>query len=234
MLDVLYEDNHCLVLNKPAGLLSQGDETGEPTVLETARSYLKVRYDKPGKVYLGLVHRLDRPTSGAILLARTSKAAARLSVQFREGSVEKVYWVVVEGQCPTDFGHWTDTLLKNERKNVVDVVPPGTPGGQRATLDFRVIERAQWACWLEVSPATGRGHQIRVQLASRGLPVVGDRKYGAKTKLSALDGKPRVALHAYQLTFMHPTRQEAIVVTAPVPADWPERWRGGSLGSPSS
>jgi 23S rRNA pseudouridine1911/1915/1917 synthase len=222
MLDVLYEDNHCLVVNKPAGLLTQGDATGEPTLVGAAGDYLKTKYAKPGNVFVGLVHRLDRPSSGVVLLARTSKAAARLSKQFREGKVEKVYWAVVEGACPA-AGVWSDTLRKDVRRNVVEVVEPGTEGGRLASLAFRVIDRKQGVCLLEIRPVTGRGHQIRVQLSSRGLPIVGDKKYGASTPLRAVDGKPRVALHARRLTFKHPTRPGAISVTAPAPADWP--WR---------
>src|SRR5436309_15999603 len=119
MLEILLEDNHCLAVNKPAGLLTQGDATGEPTLLDAARAYLKERYHKPGNVFVGLVHRLDRPTSGVVLLARTSKAAGRLSAQFRAGTIEKVYLAVVEGHCPEDSGEWTDALATDERRNVV-------------------------------------------------------------------------------------------------------------------
>jgi 23S rRNA pseudouridine1911/1915/1917 synthase len=230
MLDVLYEDNHCLAVNKPAGLLTQGDATGEPSLVDEAKDYLKRKYAKPGNVFVGLVHRLDRPASGVVLLARTSKAAARLSEQFRNGTVGKVYWAIVEGRCPLDEGEWADWLLKDEPRNVVQVVPPGTPGAQRATLGFRVIERRAGECWLEVRPVTGRSHQIRVQLASRGLPIVGDRKYGSRRLLRALDGRPRVALHARELNFSHPTGREAISVRAEVPADWPEPATGGRPG----
>jgi 23S rRNA pseudouridine1911/1915/1917 synthase len=233
MLDVVYEDNHCLAVNKPAGLLAQGDATGEPTALDEARSYLKAKYSKPGNVFIGLVHRLDRPTSGLLLLARTSKAASRLSEQFREGTVEKAYWAIVEGSCPADDGEWDDTLLKDERNNVVEVVPAGTPGGRHASLAYRVLGRSGGRTLMEVRPRTGRGHQIRVQLASRGLPIVGDRKYGAKSSVLAVDGKPRVALHAYGLTFSHPTRREAIVLTAKAPPDWPWPVRGASSGTHS-
>src|SRR3954471_3788402 len=126
MLDILYEDNHCLAVNKPAGLLAQGDATGDPTLVEEAARYLKTRYSKPGNVYVGLVHRLDRPTSGVVLLARTSKAAGRLAAQFREGTVKKVYRAIVEGTCPDESGTWTDTLWKDEGRNVVEVVAEGT------------------------------------------------------------------------------------------------------------
>jgi 23S rRNA pseudouridine1911/1915/1917 synthase len=233
MLDVLFEDNHCLAVNKPAGLLTQGDATGDPNLVDEARAYLKAKYAKPGNVFVGLVHRLDRPTSGVIVLARTSKAADRLSAQFREGTVEKVYWAVVEGRGPEQEGVWNDTLRKDERRNVVEVVDEGTAGGRPAALGYRVLGRSVRSCWLELRPLTGRSHQIRVQLAARGWPIVGDRKYGAKTTLRAADGGTRVALHARGLRFAHPTRQEAIALTAPVPADWPWPVPGGSSGSPS-
>jgi 23S rRNA pseudouridine1911/1915/1917 synthase len=221
MLDILYEDNHCLAVNKPAGLLTQGDATGDRSLVDLAGAYLKEKYQKPGNVYVGLVHRLDRPTSGVVVLARTSKAASRLAAQFREGEVEKVYWAIVEGVCPNDQGEWADTLLKDEQRNVVEVVPHGTPGGRDAALSYRVVERMGRTCRLEIRPVTGRSHQIRVQLASRGLPVVGDRKYGAVSTLIASDGKPRVALHARSLSFKHPTRDEVISLTAEAPKDWP-------------
>jgi 23S rRNA pseudouridine1911/1915/1917 synthase len=232
MLDILFEDNHCLAVNKPAGLLTQGDATGEPTLLDTARAYLKRRYHKPGSVFIGLVHRLDRPTSGVVLLARTSKAAGRLSEQFRRGTVEKTYWAVVEGHCSEDSGEWADRLIKDERRNVVRVAGRGAVGGLEALLAFRVLGRERESTTLELRPMTGRSHQLRVQLASRGLPIVGDWKYGASSQLLALDGHPRVALHARQLTFTHPTRGEAISVSAPVPADWPAS-RSGTTGRSS-
>jgi 23S rRNA pseudouridine1911/1915/1917 synthase len=227
MLHILFEDNHCLAVDKPAGLLTQGDVTGEPTLVDRAREYLRERYAKPGNVYVGLVHRLDRPASGVVLLAKTSKAAARLSAQFQRGTVRKVYWAVVEGSCPEDAGEWTDTLKKEEDRNLVRVVTTGTPGGQEARVAFRVLEHDTKTTLLELRPATGRSHQLRVQLASRGLPIVGDRKYGARSTLVALDGRPRVALHALELTFRHPTLREELSVTAPVPADWPARKRRG-------
>jgi 23S rRNA pseudouridine1911/1915/1917 synthase len=221
MLDVLFEDNHCLAVNKPAGLLAQGDATGDPSLLEEARAYLKARYRKPGNVFVGLLHRLDRPTSGVVLLARTSKAAGRLSAQFRAGTIGKCYWAIVEGAPREESGEWIDTLWKDEAKNVVHVVGQGTPGGQEARLSYRVLGRSARTSWLELRPITGRSHQLRVQLASRGLPIVGDRKYGAGSTLRAADDRPRVALHARSLTFTHPTRSEAISVSAPVPEDWP-------------
>jgi 23S rRNA pseudouridine1911/1915/1917 synthase len=233
-LDVLFEDNHCLAVNKPAGLLSQGDISGEPSLVEGVASYLKIRYQKPGNVYVGLLHRLDRPTSGVVLLAKTSKAAARLSDQFRSGTISKVYWAIVEGLPRDDEGEWIDRLEKDGRTNRVGVVAEESASGKEARVTFRVVERGERFSKLELRPGTGRGHQLRVQLATRGLPILGDRKYGATTRLTAGDGRPRIALHARTLTFIHPTRREAISVEAPVPADWPESssgWWGRSSGS---
>ena len=221
MLDVLYEDNHCLAVNKPAGLLSQGDETGEPSLVDLARDYLRVKYAKPGNVFVGLVQRLDRPTSGVVLLARTSKGADRLAAQFREGTVRKVYRAVVEGVPGEPEGEWADWLAKDEARNVVRVVDRGDPEGREAQVAYRVLGRHGATSTVELIPATGRGHQLRVQLASRGMPIVGDRRYGARSTLFARDGRPRVALHAFELAFRHPTRPETLVVTAPLPPDWP-------------
>ncbi|MDE2508811.1 MAG: RNA pseudouridine synthase [Planctomycetota bacterium] len=225
MIDVLYEDNHCLVVNKPAGILSQGDATGDLSVVDWAADDLKRRYAKPGAVYIGLVHRLDRPTSGVLLLARTSKAAARLAAQFADGSVEKRYWAVIEGGFDTDVGELIDGLRKDAARNVVDVVPAGTAGSLEARLEFRVLGRIGARTWLEVRPITGRSHQIRAQLAARGRPIVGDRKYGAKSSLRAVDGGARIALHARELTFEHPTRRVPITIVAPTPDDWPGECR---------
>jgi 23S rRNA pseudouridine1911/1915/1917 synthase len=229
MIEILFEDNHCLALNKPAGLLSQGDSTGDPSLLDLARDYLKVTYAKPGNVFVGLVHRLDRPTSGLVIVARTSKAASRLSEQFRDGLVEKTYHAVVEGTWPDAAGQWEDWLIKDERTNVVATANPQTPGAQRAGVQYRILDRQRRSMKVELRPSTGRGHQLRVQLASRGLPIVGDRKYGARSTLIALDGQPRIALHARSLRFKHPTRPEFLTLEAPFPADWPEP--DGSFGS---
>jgi 23S rRNA pseudouridine1911/1915/1917 synthase len=226
MLEVLYEDNHCIAVNKPAGVLTQGDATGEPSLLDAVRDDLKRRYHKPGNVYVGLVHRLDRPTSGVVLFARTSKAAGRLSAQFRAGAIEKLYWAIVEGQCPADSGEWVDRLWKDEHRNVVEAVPPGTAGARDARVAFRVLDRSSGSTMLELRPLTGRSHQLRVQLGSRGLPILGDRKYGGKARLLALDGQPRVALHARRIAFTHPTQPEVIEVVAEVSEDWPGSGRG--------
>lgn len=217
---VLHEDNHCLVVDKPAGMPSQGDESGDRSLVDWARDDLKRRHEKPGNVFVGLVHRLDRPVSGVVVLARTSKGAARLSEQFRQHSIEKLYWAVVEGSIAGDRHEWTDWLVKDEGRNRVRVEPPETPGAREATLSVRVLERGRRSL-LEIRPTTGRGHQIRVQLASRHLPIAGDRRYGARSTVPAADGGHRIALHARWLRFSHPTRAEAIECVAPEPPDWP-------------
>ncbi|QDV37928.1 RluA family pseudouridine synthase [Tautonia plasticadhaerens] len=214
---VLFEDNHCLALDKPAGMPTQGDDSGDPSLVDWAREDLRVRHRKPGNVFVGLVHRLDRPVSGVVLLGRTSKGAGRLSAQFREGTVEKRYWAIVEGAPEQDEGTWSDLLVKDERHNVVTV----GAGGKQAELSFRVLDRWRGRSLVEVRPASGRSHQIRVQLSSRGMPILGDLKYGSKVRVAAIDGGHRVALHARSLKFRHPTRPGAIEVVAPVPPDWP-------------
>ena len=156
MLDILLEDNHCLAINKPAGLLSQGDETGEPSAVDLARDYLRETYRKPGNVFVGLVHRLDRPTSGVVLLARTSKGADRLAKQFREGTVRKVYRAVVEGVPPQESGTWDDRLRKDEARNLVRVVGADDPHGQDARVSYRVVARHGSTTTVELLPETGR------------------------------------------------------------------------------
>jgi 23S rRNA pseudouridine1911/1915/1917 synthase len=241
-LEILFEDNHLLAVNKPAGLLSQGDRTGEPSLVDVATHYLKDRYAKPGNVYVGLLHRLDRPASGVMLLAKTSKAALRLSEQFRAGTIAKIYWAIVTGSPQDDDGTWTDVLAKDSQTNRSGVRKPDAPlgdsgkkgdahhssrgAGKDASVDFRVLERWKRFSRLELRPLTGRSHQLRVQLASRGLPILGDIKYGAKQRLIALDGRTRIALHARQITFTHPTLREPITVLAPVHGDWPESLPG--------
>jgi 23S rRNA pseudouridine1911/1915/1917 synthase len=227
-LDVLFEDNHCLAVNKPAGLLSQGDGSSAPCLVDLATQYLRTRYAKPGNVYLGLLHRLDRPTSGVVLLAKTSKAAGRLSSQFRSGTISKIYWAIVEGTIREQEGEWVDLLEKDNQRNRSVIVVATSSSSKEARVAFRVLQRWGSLTKLELRPQTGRSHQLRVQLARRDLPIVGDGKYGARRRLSALDGHHRIALHARHLTFTHPTRPEEISVDAPVPADWPELLPGWS------
>lgn len=215
MLDVLYEDNHCLAVVKPARCLTVADHTGDESLLDLAKEYLKKKYNKPGKVFVGLVHRLDRPVSGVVLFARTSKAAARLSEQFREGTVRKTYRAVVEGNVAPASGEFVDWLLKNPETNTTRSVPPDTPAARQSRLRFRHVAAAPNLSLLEITPQTGRSHQIRVQLSVRGHPIFGDRKYGSQHSLQGV-----IALHAAQLTFEHPTRHEPVTVIAPDPAIW--------------
>jgi 23S rRNA pseudouridine1911/1915/1917 synthase len=228
-LDILYEDNHCVALNKPAGWPTTHFDGKDETVDRLVKAYLKEKYGKPGNVFLGVVHRLDKPVSGSLLFARTSKAASRLSEQFREGMVEKVYWAVVEdrpnperksGGAPwesQDAGSLEDWLKKDEPKARVEVVEPETPAARFARLLFQVKARHGGLTWLELRPHTGRKHQLRVQLASRGCPIYGDAKYGSDRPFGHA-----IALHARSLTFLHPTTREPIMVKA----DLPKLWRG--------
>lgn len=214
-LHVLHEDNHCIAVLKPARMLTAGDRTGDVSLLDRVRDYLKQKYQKPGNVFVGLVHRLDRPVSGVVLFARTSKGAARLSEQFREGTVLKVYRAVVEGNVADPNGEFVHWLLKNSETNTVRSVPPNTPSARASRLRYRELHSAGGLTLLEITPETGRSHQIRVQLAERGHPICGDGKYGSQR---AMQGA--IALHASQLTFDHPTRHEPVTVSAPDPANW--------------
>jgi len=216
MLTVLYEDNHCLAVHKPARLLTMGDSTGDESLVDQAREYIRHKYQKPGQVYVGVVHRLDRPVSGVVLFARTSKGAARLSEQFRVGSVTKVYQALVTGPCPAGIETWRDWLLKDEAHNTVRCVAEGTPQARESILSCRLLERRGARSLVEVTPLTGRSHQIRVQLAQHRRPIVGDAKYGSTERFR----EGCIALHASSLTFQHPTRDESIIVTAPLPDFW--------------
>jgi 23S rRNA pseudouridine1911/1915/1917 synthase len=214
-LDVLYEDNHLLVLNKPAGLVTMGVAPGEPSLLAIAKSYIQRKYAKPGNVYLGAMSRLDAPVTGIVLFARTSKAAARLTEQFRTREVDKLYWAVVSGAAPSS-GDCVDHLLKDERHRKMHVVERPQPGSVEARLSYRRLAKVdRGESLLEVTLETGRKHQIRLQLASRGMPIVGDRKYGSSVAFA-----PGIALHARRLIVEHPTRHESMTFTAPLPESW--------------
>ena len=218
-LDILYEDNHCLAIFKPAGVPSAHYQGTEQTLDRLAKQYLKEKYGKPGNVFLGIVHRLDKPVSGVLLFARTSKAAARLAEQFREGTVEKVYWAVVEGEIARPAGSLEDWLRKDTDTGRVEVVGPDAPGARQALLHYHRRAVHGGLTWLEVRPQTGRTHQLRVQLAHHGQPIYGDAKYGAVHTF----GKA-IGLHARVLTFLHPVRYEPVTLTAEVPRAWKGRF----------
>ena len=224
-LQILYEDNHLLAVYKPAGLLAQGDETGDPTLIEAAKAWLKAKYAKPGNVFVGLVHRLDRPVAGVFLLAKTSKAASRLAAEFREGRVEKVYRAVVEGKPEPPEQTLRGFVVKDEARRRSRLVEAEEPEGKEAVLDYRVLASEAGASLVEVLLRTGRSHQIRVQLAGIGHPILGDVKYGAKT---ALPGGV-IALYARVLRVAHPTRDEQVEIAAGPPPGWP--WPPGPGGS---
>jgi 23S rRNA pseudouridine1911/1915/1917 synthase len=235
-LVILYEDNHCLAVAKPAPLLTQGVPPGIPTLETLVKAYLKERYHKPGNVYLGIPHRLDRPVSGVVLFARNTKAARRLAEQFQGRQVRKVYWALVEpspeGELPPEQGDWEDYLLKIQDEARSQRVSADTPGARHALLRYRRLRRAPDGALLEVEPQTGRMHQIRLQAAARGWPVRGDILYGARLPFGPPAEQPRdrvIALHARSLTFLHPIRYDPITVTAPLPAVWGP-WAGEEVG----
>ncbi len=213
-LDIIYVDNHLLVVRKPAGMLVQGDRTGDRSLLEYGKAYVKAAFNKPGDAFLGLVHRLDRPTSGVMVFARTSKAAARLSEQFRARQIGKIYWALVEGKTPRE-GRMADTLLRAGPSSTV------SDRGQEAVLAFRRLRFERGISWVEVRPKTGRHHQIRVQFAHRGHPVVGDFRYGGRVRFP----EKSLALHARALTLLHPTRKEEMTFTAAPEVFWPAKFR---------
>ena len=219
MPEVLYEDNHCIAIAKPVGRVTAHFQGGEETLDRDVKAYLKEKYGKPGNVFLGVVHRIDRPVSGVLLFARTSKAAARLSEQFRDGSIEKVYWAVVEGTPPHEAGSLVDWLRKDEQRGRVDVVQVDDPGAKQALLHYQRKCVRGGLSLVEVRPQTGRTHQLRVQLSHHGHPIYGDSKYGAVHTFG--NG---IALHARSLTFLHPTKNEPIEIVAEVPREWRGRF----------
>jgi 23S rRNA pseudouridine1911/1915/1917 synthase len=214
-LEVLFEDNHCLAILKPPGAVSAHFQGREETLDRAAKAYLKNKHQKPGNVFLGVVHRLDRPVSGVLLFARTSKAAARLSEQFRQGTVEKIYWAVVEGEVSSEAGSLEDWLRRDRESRHVEVVSAGVRGARQALLHYQRRGVHGGLSWLELRPQTGRTHQLRVQLAHHGHPVFGDAKYGS---IRTFD--QAVALHARSLTFLHPVRYEPITLVADLPRAW--------------
>ncbi len=215
-LKVLYEDNHAIVVVKPAGLLVQGDETKDPSLLDIVKKYLKEKYNKPGNVFLGLVHRLDRPVTGIVVLGKTSKGAARLSEQFRKHSIQKIYHAVVAGRLPQKSGTLVSFLQKDHAKNQSKVYDEEGDDRQRAELDYEVIRVGKNCSLVKIILKTGRSHQIRAQLAAEKCPIVGDLKYGAPKPLP----NGNIALAATSLTFQLATKKEFQTVVMDIPTEW--------------
>ncbi len=206
---ILYEDNHLLIVNKRAGEIVQGDQTGDKPLLELVRDYIRVKGNKPGNVFCGLVHRIDRPVSGAVIYAKTSKALSRMCEMVKNRAVRKIYWAIVEGVAPEQV-RLVHYMQKNERLNKSFVSETEKPGMQRAELEFRRIGASERYSLLEIELHTGRHHQIRAQLSAIGHPIKGDLKYGARR--SNEDGS--ISLHARRLVFEHPVSHQTIDITA--------------------
>lgn len=214
-MEILYEDNHIIIVNKSPREIVQGDKTGDKPLVDMVKDYLKKKYHKPGNVFCGVVHRLDRPTSGIVVFAKTSKALARLNEMFKKGEVDKTYWAIVKDLPPQDEGTLVHFLIKNQKNNKSVAYDTEKLRSKKAVLHYKLIGRSQRYYLLEVKLETGRHHQIRCQLAKIGLPIRGDLKYGAQR--SNPDGS--ISLHARNISFVHPVSKKMIDITAPVPDD---------------
>ncbi len=212
-LEVLFEDNHLIVVNKLPGQLVQGDKTGDAPLGDLVKEYIKVKYEKPGEVFLGVVHRIDRPVSGIVIFARTSKALARMNELFREKKIQKTYWAVVKNRPPSDQGTLIHYLIKDEARNKSKAYDKEIKNSQRSWLDYKVMGKSDNYFLLEINPHTGRHHQIRVQLSTMGCPIKGDIKYGFDRTNE--DGS--IHLHARSIQFIHPVKGEEIRLSASVP-----------------
>ena len=213
---VVYEDNHIIIVNKTASEIVQGDKTGDTPLSETVKEYLKEKYQKPGNVFIGVTHRLDRPVSGLVLFAKTSKALSRLNEMFKRGEVKKTYWAVVKNRPAQEEGTLSHWMVRNEKQNKSYAYDKEKPGSKHAILDYRLIAASDNYFLLEVDLKTGRHHQIRCQLAKMGCPIKGDLKYGFAR--SNPDGS--ICLHARRISFIHPVSKEQITVEAPLPSSF--------------
>ena len=222
-MTVVYEDNHIIVVNKTASEIVQADKTGDTPLSETVKQYLKEKYQKPGNVFLGVTHRLDRPVRGLVVFAKTSKALTRLNEMFRAGEVKKTYWAVVKNAPKESEGELVHFLVRNEKQNKSYAYDKEVPNSKKAVLDYRLIGRSDNYYLLEVDLKTGRHHQIRCQLAKMGCPIKGDLKYGSPR--SNPDGS--ICLHARRVRFVHPVSKELIELKAPLPEG--NLWKGFEL-----
>jgi 23S rRNA pseudouridine1911/1915/1917 synthase len=218
--DVIYEDNHLVIVNKKAGILVHGDRTGDKTLEEYVKEYLKEKYNKPGDVFLGTVHRLDRPVSGLVIFARTSKGLERMNEIFRKRHIQKTYWAITRRKPKEKRGRLVHWLIKNQENNTVKAFDQEVEGSQKAELDYRYIGSLNKFHLIEVEPITGRPHQIRVQLASMGCPIRGDIKYGYDRP----NPDKSINLHARRVFFTHPIKKEPLLCKAPLPLNpfWEE------------
>ena len=214
-MQVIYEDNHIIIVSKQSGEIVQGDKTGDTPLSDTVKAYIKEKYAKPGAVFLGVVHRLDRPVWGLVVFARTSKALSRLNDMFRNGEVHKTYWAIVQNRPAQDEGTLEHWLVRNEQQNKSYAYDREKPGAKKAVLKYRLIGQSERYFLLEVNLLTGRHHQIRCQLSAMGCPIKGDLKYGAKR--SNPDGS--ISLLARRVQFIHPVSKQPIAVEAPLPGD---------------
>ena len=214
-MEIVYEDNHLIIVYKHSGEIVQGDKTGDVPLSEDVKCYLKEKYQKPGNVFLGVVHRLDRPVAGLVVFAKTSKALTRLNKMFRDGEVHKTYWAITKNLPPQPEDTLTDWLVRNEKQNKSYAYDHEVPHSKKAILKYRLIGQSDHYCLLEVNLMTGRHHQIRCQLAHMGCPIKGDLKYG--TQRSNPDGS--ICLLAHHVEFVHPVSKQLISLDSPLPED---------------
>jgi 23S rRNA pseudouridine1911/1915/1917 synthase len=219
-LRILFEDNHIIVINKRSSDIIQGDKTGDVVLCDIVKEYVKKKYNKPGEVFLGTVHRIDRPVSGIVVYAKTSKALSRLTVAFKEREVQKIYWAVVKGNFQSDKGTVVNYLWKDERQNKTFAFKQAGPGRKESELSYEVKGKSEHYTFVEVYPKTGRHHQIRATMSFLGCPIKGDVKYGSKRT----NENASIHLHARGIRFLHPVKKTPIEITAPLPEDvlWDE------------
>jgi 23S rRNA pseudouridine1911/1915/1917 synthase len=213
--EVAYEDNHLIIVNKKSGVLVQGDKTGAPPLSEYVKNYLKEKYNKPGNVFAGVVHRLDRPVTGLVILAKTSKALERMNKLFQEKDIQKIYWAIVKNKPKENKGDLIHWLIKDPQKNITATFLKETPNAQKSELSYSLLAEKKGYYLLEVKPKTGRPHQIRTQLSAIGCPIVGDVKYGYREP----NEDKSINLHARRLEFLHPVKKEPLKIIAGLPSN---------------
>ena len=214
-LNILFEDNHLIIVNKHSGDIVQADKTGDKPLVDKVKEYVKEKYQKPGDVFLGIPHRIDRPTTGIVIFCRNSRSLERMNQMFKDKIIKKTYWAIVKTRPPADEGKLIHFMKRNEQQNKSYAADRESPGAQRAELDYRLISKSDRYFLLEIDLQTGRHHQIRAQLAKIGSPIKGDLKYG----FDRSNEDASISLHARQVEFIHPSKKIPVTVTAPVPDD---------------